>query len=103
MSAPISKSSPSPGSPCDGGAQFDGAQFDGAKALLRAWGRGLTPDPWLTVSEWAGRYRNRAYGDLVREMPVFAAGCLSTWCSRKCVPAPGLVAHISERDSPRAS
>jgi hypothetical protein len=33
------------------------AQFDGAEALLRAWGRGLTPDPWLTVSEWSDTHR----------------------------------------------
>ena len=31
--------------------------FDGAEALLRAWGGGLKPDPLLTVSEWADRYR----------------------------------------------
>lgn len=31
--------------------------FDGAAALLRAWGGGLKPDPLLTVSEWADRYR----------------------------------------------
>ncbi|SEG36945.1 phage terminase large subunit family protein, partial [Jhaorihella thermophila] len=52
MSAPISRNSPSPGSPSE-----DIAGFDGAEALLRAWGRGLTPDPWLTVSEWADRHR----------------------------------------------
>lgn len=52
MSAPISRNSPSPGSPSD-----DFGQFDGAEALLRAWGRGLTPDPWLTVSEWSDTHR----------------------------------------------
>ena len=52
MSAPISRNSPSPGSPSE-----DIGQFDGVEALLRAWGRGLTPDPWLTVSEWADRHR----------------------------------------------
>jgi len=52
MSAPISRNSPSPGSPSE-----DIAQFDGAEALLRAWGRGLTPDPWLTVSEWSDTHR----------------------------------------------
>src|SRR6056297_3072149 len=31
--------------------------FDGSDALLRAWGRGLTPDPWLTVSEWSDTHR----------------------------------------------
>src|SRR5690606_31817221 len=35
----------------------DIATFDGAEALLRAWGRGLTPDPWLTVSEWSDTHR----------------------------------------------
>jgi phage terminase large subunit GpA-like protein len=52
MSAPISRNSPSPGSPSE-----DIAGFDGAEALLRAWGRGLTPDPWLTVSEWSDTHR----------------------------------------------
>jgi len=31
--------------------------FDGAKDLLKAWTRGLRPDPWLTVSQWADRHR----------------------------------------------
>lgn len=31
--------------------------FDGAAAILRTWGAGLTPDPDLTVSEWADRHR----------------------------------------------
>jgi hypothetical protein len=31
--------------------------YDGAEAIERAWGDGLTPDPLLTVSEWADRYR----------------------------------------------
>ena len=31
--------------------------FDGAAEILRAWGAGLTPDPDLTVSEWADRHR----------------------------------------------
>jgi phage terminase large subunit GpA-like protein len=53
MSAPISRNSPSPGSPSEDIAQA----FDGAEALLRAWGRGLTPDPWLTVSEWSDTHR----------------------------------------------
>src|SRR5690625_4669722 len=52
MSAPISRNSPSPGSPSE-----DIGAFDGAEALLRAWGRGLTPDPWLTVSEWSDTHR----------------------------------------------
>jgi phage terminase large subunit GpA-like protein len=63
MSAPISRNSPSPGSPSDDTASSSEAvgenitQFDGAEALLRAWGRGLTPDPWLTVSEWSDTHR----------------------------------------------
>jgi phage terminase large subunit GpA-like protein len=31
--------------------------FDGAQDLLRAWSRGIRPDPDLTVSEWADRHR----------------------------------------------
>ena len=31
--------------------------FDGADAVLDAWGSGITPDPALTVSEWADRER----------------------------------------------
>ncbi|SET88386.1 phage terminase large subunit family protein [Oceanicella actignis] len=63
MSAPISRNSPSQGSASDEIASSSEAvgetitTFDGAEALLRAWGRGLTPDPWLTVSEWADRHR----------------------------------------------
>ncbi len=30
---------------------------DGAEAIERAWRDGLTPDPLLTVSEWADRHR----------------------------------------------
>ena len=30
---------------------------DGADAIERAWRDGLKPDPLLTVSEWADRYR----------------------------------------------
>jgi phage terminase large subunit GpA-like protein len=30
---------------------------EGADAIERAWRDGLTPDPLLTVSEWADRYR----------------------------------------------
>jgi phage terminase large subunit GpA-like protein len=32
-------------------------EHDGADAIERAWRDGLKPDPLLTVSEWAGRYR----------------------------------------------
>jgi hypothetical protein len=35
----------------------DLTDFDGAAALLRAWSRGIRPDPDLTVSEWADRHR----------------------------------------------
>ena len=52
MSAPISTSSPSPASRS---AEIEG--FDGADALIGAWGRGLTPDPWLTVSQWSDTHR----------------------------------------------
>lgn len=31
--------------------------FEGSKDLLRAWSRGIRPDPNLTVSEWADRHR----------------------------------------------
>ena len=35
----------------------DMLDFDGAAEILHAWGAGLTPDPDLTVLEWADRYR----------------------------------------------
>ena len=35
----------------------DVAEFDGATDLIRAWSRGIRPDPNLTVSEWADRHR----------------------------------------------
>ena len=31
--------------------------FEGVDALVQAWRDGLTPDPALTVSEWADRHR----------------------------------------------
>ena len=31
--------------------------FEGAAEILRAWSEGLTPDPDLTVSQWADRHR----------------------------------------------
>ena len=31
--------------------------FDGAEDMLRAWRRGMRPDPDLTVSEWADQHR----------------------------------------------
>jgi len=54
MSAPTSTSSPRSGS-ISGDAL--GLGFDGLEDLLRAWAGGLKPDPYLTVSEWADRYR----------------------------------------------
>lgn len=32
-------------------------EFDGAEDILRAWRRGMRPDPDLTVSEWADAHR----------------------------------------------
>lgn len=34
-----------------------GGGFDGADGVLRAWRRGLKPDPHLTVSEWSDEHR----------------------------------------------
>mgnify|MGYP000666379443 CR=1 FL=1 len=34
-----------------------GQAYDGEADIIRAWTRGLAPDPALTVSEWADRYR----------------------------------------------
>jgi hypothetical protein len=31
--------------------------YEGAIEIERAWREGLTPDPLLTVSEWADRHR----------------------------------------------
>ena len=31
--------------------------FEGADDILRAWRRGMAPDPDLTVSEWADQHR----------------------------------------------
>ena len=52
MSAPTSASSP----------RYDqnsaeGVGFDGAEQLWQSWRDGLTPDPQLTISEWADRHR----------------------------------------------
>lgn len=35
----------------------DEGEFEGAEEILRAWSEGLTPDPDLTVSQWADRHR----------------------------------------------
>ncbi|MEI4235011.1 phage terminase large subunit family protein, partial [Roseovarius sp. D22-M7] len=53
MSAPSSTASPRSAAALDD----DVAGFDGANDLLRAWSRGLRPDPDLTVSQWADRHR----------------------------------------------
>jgi len=34
-----------------------GEAYDGEADIIRAWARGLAPDPALTVSEWADRHR----------------------------------------------
>jgi len=52
MSAPTSRSWRSRASP-----SVEIENFDGAEDLAKAWQRGLTPDPALTVSEWADRHR----------------------------------------------
>jgi phage terminase large subunit GpA-like protein len=52
MFAPTSPSSP----PFDQSFD-DGFNFVGADELFQAWAAGLTPDPALTVSEWADRHR----------------------------------------------
>lgn len=53
MSAPSSTASPI----YNPGLGEDVAAFDGAEDLIRAWSRGIRPDPDLTVSEWADRHR----------------------------------------------
>ena len=54
MSAPISMSLPSPVS---SSSDSRIKRFDGAKALIEAWGSGLKPEPFLTVSGWADTHR----------------------------------------------
>ncbi|MCA3671480.1 MAG: phage terminase large subunit family protein [Methylobacterium sp.] len=59
MSAPISPSLPS-SDPNFADADFrfvEAFAFEGADELWRSWREGLTPDPLLTVSEWADRHR----------------------------------------------
>ncbi len=56
MYAPTSTISPRSGPTSD--ETGDGlTDFDGAAEILRSWGAGLTPDPDLTVSQWADRHR----------------------------------------------
>jgi phage terminase large subunit GpA-like protein len=59
MYAPTSTSLPrsGPTSGDDGDDIGSLTAFDGAAEILRTWGAGLTPDPDLTVSEWADRHR----------------------------------------------
>lgn len=52
MSAPIS-----PSLPRSDPSSVDAFAFEGADELWRSWRDGLTPDPLLTVSEWADRHR----------------------------------------------
>ncbi|MBL4544181.1 MAG: phage terminase large subunit family protein, partial [Rhodobacteraceae bacterium] len=56
MSAPSSTASRR----SDPGLDKDVIGFDGAAALIRAWSRGLRPDPDLTVSSWADLHRKLA-------------------------------------------
>ena len=55
MSDPSSTTSPRSGLISAKGDDVLG--FDGAQDILHAWCAGLTPDPDLTVSEWADRHR----------------------------------------------
>jgi phage terminase large subunit GpA-like protein len=56
MYAPTSTSLPRFG-PISGETGDDLTAFDGAAEILRTWGAGLTPDPDLTVSQWADKHR----------------------------------------------
>ena len=40
-----------------GGLTMDESFYEGWDAIERAWREGLTPDPLLTVSEWADKHR----------------------------------------------
>ena len=55
MSVPTSTNLPRSG--LTSGDDDSLTDFDGAAEILRAWGAGLTPDPDLTVSQWADRHR----------------------------------------------
>jgi phage terminase large subunit GpA-like protein len=59
MYAPTSTNSPrsGPNSGKDRDGDVDLTEFDGAADILRSWSVGLTPDPDLTVSQWADRHR----------------------------------------------
>ena len=56
MSVPTSTNLPRSGL-TSGETGDDLTDFDGAAEILRTWGAGLTPDPDLTVSQWADRHR----------------------------------------------
>ncbi len=55
MSVPTSTSLPRSGPTSDDDEAL--TDFDGAGEILRTWGAGLTPDPDLTVSQWADKHR----------------------------------------------
>ena len=55
MYAPTSTSLPRSG--LTSGDDDGLTDFDGAAEILRTWRAGLTPDPDLTVSQWADRHR----------------------------------------------
>ena len=59
MSVPTSTSLPRSGQISGDDSDDFGAltDFDGAGDILRSWGAGMTPDPDLTVSEWADKHR----------------------------------------------
>jgi len=57
MSAATSRSLPPHGPPTSPEARAAGEAFAGAADILRAWARGLAPDPLLAVSAWADRHR----------------------------------------------
>lgn len=56
MSVPTSTNLPR-SSLTSGETGDDLTDFDGAVEILRTWGAGLTPDPDLTVSQWADKHR----------------------------------------------
>ncbi len=60
--------------------------YEGCQDIERAWREGLTPDPLLTVSEWADRHRMfstkalgqaRALADPPDALPQAIMDCLS--------------------------
>lgn len=57
MYAPTSTNSPRSGLTSGEIGDDDLTVFDGAAEILRSWSAGLTPDPDLTVSQWADRHR----------------------------------------------